>query len=169
NGPSSRRTNHTANPPSPASNAASFFFRSSLPRGTSRSSHRDTPARRANSACETAAVAGSNGMLYPASCAPSREKRASTWALKARWSGMLFGGKSSGRPPSGEECLLCRYKAISKESPTKVPSCCVEEVVGSYRMGSVKKSVPSANLRLAGTPSFLRVSATSTRGIQVVE
>lgn len=71
---------------------------------------------------------------------------------------------------------------MSKESPTKMPSpccccCCVEEVVlvlvlvlgdGSYRMGSVRKSLPSACLRTAGTPSFLRVAATSGRGTQVV-
>lgn len=59
--------------------------------------------------------------------------------------------------------------AISNESPTKVPSRCVEEVVvGSYRMGSVRKSVPSACLRQAGTPSFWRVAATFGKGIQVV-
>lgn len=83
---------------------------------------------------------------------------------------MLFGGKSGGRPPSGEECLLWRCMAMSNESPTKLPSCCVEEVVvvGSYRMGSVKKSLPSGFLRLAGTPSFLRVAATSGKGTQVV-
>lgn len=59
--------------------------------------------------------------------------------------------------------------AISNESQTNVLSRCVEEVVvGSYRMGSVRKSVPSACLRQAGTPSFLRVAATSGKGIQVV-
>lgn len=83
---------------------------------------------------------------------------------------MLLGGKSGGRFPSREECSLCRCMAISNESPTKVPSCCVEEVVvGSYRMGSVRKSVPSVCLRQAGTPSFLRVAATSGKGTQMVE
>lgn len=62
---------------------------------------------------------------------------------------------------------------MSKESPTKVPFCSAEEevlvVVGSYRTGSVSKSVPSACLRTAGTLSFLRVAATSGKGTQVVE
>lgn len=58
---------------------------------------------------------------------------------------------------------------MSNESPTKVPSCCVEEVaVGSYKMGSVEKSVPSACLRQAGMPSFSRVAATSGKETQVV-
>ena len=62
-GPSSPRTNHGASPlPNAASNAATLFFRSSLPSGISRSSHRDTPARRANSALEASAVEGSKGM-----------------------------------------------------------------------------------------------------------
>ena len=66
--------------------------------------------------------------------------------------------------------MLCRCTAMSNESPTKVLSCCLEEVVvGSYKMGSVRKSVPSAYLRQAGTPSFLRVAATSGKGIQVVQ
>ena len=61
---------------------------------------------------------------------------------------------------------------MSKESPMKVPSSEDEVVVvvvrGSYRMGSVRKSLPSACLRQAGTLSFLRVEATSGSGIQVV-
>lgn len=58
---------------------------------------------------------------------------------------------------------------MSNESPTKEPSCCVEEVVvGSYRMGRVKKSVPSRCLRQAEMPSFSRVEATSGKGTQVV-
>ncbi len=82
---------------------------------------------------------------------------------------MLSGGKSNGRPRSGKEFLLCKCMAMSNESPTKVPSCCVEEVVvGSYKMGSVKKSVPSACFRTAGTPSFLRVAATSGKPTQLV-
>ena len=38
----------------------------------------------------------------------------------------------------------------------------------SCRMGSVRNSVPSACLRDAGTPRFLRVVATSERETQVV-
>lgn len=66
--------------------------------------------------------------------------------------------------------MVCRCMAMSNESPTKVPSCCCGEVavVGSYRRGSVRKSVSSACLRQAGMPSFLRVAATSGRGTQVV-
>ena len=60
---------------------------------------------------------------------------------------------------------------MSNESPMKVPFCCAEEelvVEWSCRIGSVRKSVPSACLRLAGTPRFLRVLATSERETHVV-
>jgi len=64
---------------------------------------------------------------------------------------MVPGGKSGG-PCLSEECVLCKWRAMSKESPMRVPSCCVEEEVvveRSCRIGRVGKSVPSICVRHA--------------------
>ena len=88
---------------------------------------------------------------------------------------MLCGGKSGVWSMVVKVCFSCRWTAISKESPMNVPSCfccccgdAEELALGSYRIGRVRKSLPSACLRDAGTPSALRVEATSGSWTQVV-